>query len=79
MGTNTCTIAHALQSQLKHKNVHNTNIKTLEQHRTYCKWGLLQTSLDVSEHPANTSKPKYELSTGSVVCLHSINFLQRFN
>jgi len=72
MGRNTVkhTPAHASEFRLKHQNVHSTNAKTLEEmfYRAPCRLqdGAVHSSLDVSDHPEITSKPKYGWSLGDV-------------
>jgi len=73
VGKNSPALAHALNSQLKHKNAHNTNVKTLEGMFLRALYRLqleaLQSSLKVSDHPETTSNPKYGLNAGQLyVC-----------
>lgn len=41
-------------------------------HHVGCESGTLQSSLDVSEHPATASKPKYESGPHNVAHVHSV-------
>jgi len=72
VGKNSHSLAHTLKSQLNHKNVHNTSIKTLEETFLQVPYQLqeeaLQSSLDISDHPETNLKPRRGLSTGEVVC-----------
>jgi len=71
VGKNSHSLAHTLKSLLKHKNVHNTSIKTLEEMFLQVPYWLqveaLQSSLDISDHPETTLKPRWGLSTGKIV------------
>jgi len=64
------TPAHASVFWLKNQKFHSTNAKTLEEmfHRATYRFqeGAVQSSLDVSDHPEITSKPKYGWSLGDV-------------
>ena len=76
MVKNSHALVHELNSQLKQKNAHYTNVKTLEEMFIRALYRLhveaLQSSLNVSDHPETTSKPKYGLNAGQVVCVHSV-------
>ena len=73
---NSHTLPHTLNSQLQHKGVHNTNIKTLEEMFLQAPHKLqeeaIQSLLDVSDHPETTSKPKHGYSPGRVVYVLSV-------
>ena len=61
MGKNSHTLPHTLKSLLQHKNVHNTNIKTLDKMVLQTPYKLqveaIQSSLDVSDHPETPQNP----------------------